>query len=113
MPLGMRKLTWVSGEGSPPVVLAIVKPNPIVVDAPSLSGVNDVCKATVSAACAAAGNAETAAQTTTAQSVSIRALVKVSPSSLIRHFPLTCTVTASSERWIVPLKLRAEAFALE
>jgi hypothetical protein len=27
--------------------------------------------------------------------------------------PLTCTVTASFERWMVPLKLRAEAFAFE
>jgi len=54
----------------------IVKPNPIVVDAPSLFGVNDVCKATVSAACALAGRQ---AKTNSAN-MSVRALIKVSPS---------------------------------
>ena len=90
MPLGMRRLTWVSGEGNPPVVLPIVKPKPIVVDAPSLSGVNDVCKATVSAACAEAqAKPRTSSASTAAFSGSkrrrrllpIRTLVKVSPSA--------------------------------
>jgi hypothetical protein len=79
MPFGMRRLTWVRGEGSPPVVLAIVKPNPIVVEAPSLSGVNDVCRATVSAACADAGRQpRTSSASTRAQALGIRTLVKVS-----------------------------------
>ena len=44
----------VNGDGSPPVVLAIVKPNPIVVERPACRAMKDVCKATVSAACAEA-----------------------------------------------------------
>src|SRR5690348_3450065 len=52
---GMRRSTCVSGDGSPPSVLEIVKPKPIVVDAPSRSGVNDACSLTASDACAGEG----------------------------------------------------------
>ena len=44
---GMRKSTWVNGEGRPPVVLAMWKLNPIVVEAPSLSGENEAFSVTV------------------------------------------------------------------
>src|ERR1039457_5227875 len=55
MPAGRCRLRPVSGEGSPPPVLAIVKLKPTVVLAPSLLGEKDVWSTTVCAAPAVAG----------------------------------------------------------
>ena len=65
MPGGRLKRTLVKGDGVAPVVLAMWKSKPIVVEAPSLSGEKDVRRVTVCAAPAVAGRKQQTKSATT------------------------------------------------